>query len=375
MAAPFVYVPEASTSSSIPYSTGYPPAYYPTPQGGRSPFLPPSPLLYPSSPYLGPTDPASGSPNAFNPNNVLWPEDAPQYESAYTAGWAPLPPRQRTNSWHGAAPPPTSPFIPPKAPAFLTANSSYFTRGHKKANSWGHAAPSWANDASAYLHPGGAPQPSSQIHPSLNGDAPSPLFHFDLAPRAFLPLRLVRAHPPQSTPLGAADFREPAFHPPRTTLRILHPRLPFWPVDLAPPAPGVAIALGDVLVAVHRALHARIAPADWAALGAADAEAVTRAFTHRCRAEAVRSGVPPAQLRDKEVAERNEGVRRVDFLLGKTVFKGLVRAPGDPEGVSGRSGTGALVLLADWQNSANQFCAIAGTDGLRRPPPAIPDKF
>jgi hypothetical protein len=32
------------------------------------------------------------------------------------------------------------------------------------------------------------------------------------------------------------------------------------------------------------------------------------------------------------VEERKQGVKRVDFLLGQTVLKGLVRVPGDPEG-------------------------------------------
>jgi hypothetical protein len=89
------------------------------------------------------------------------------------------------------------------------------------------------------------------------------------------------------------------------------------------------ISLGDVLVSLHRAMHERISHADWETLTEEDAQIVTR---ERCRAEAIRSRVPPPQLRDREVAERNQGVKRVDFLLGKTVFKGLVRAPGDPEG-------------------------------------------
>ncbi|KAJ7430765.1 hypothetical protein B0H11DRAFT_2134345 [Mycena galericulata] len=339
MASPFVYVPEASGSTPQ-----YQNPYYTIPQGVASPFLPPSPLLYPSSPYLGPIDGArasSTSPNAFNPNSVLWPDAAPHYESAYTAGWIPLSPRQRTNSWQGPAPQPNSPFIPPTAPGFLHAQSSYFP-GHKKSNSWGNTAglPPWVTHANPYVNNGGAllsPQKPLLIHPFLNGDAPSPHFHFDLAPSAFMPLRLVSTNPPQSAVLGA-EIREAAFHPPLMTLRILHPRLPFWPIDFQLPAgagaaPGHPISLGDVLVVVHQALHQRITQADWATLGEADAQGVARAFTQRCRGEAVRSRVPPVQLRDREVAERNQGVKRVDFLLGKTIFKGLIRAPGDPEGV------------------------------------------
>ncbi|KAJ7778018.1 hypothetical protein DFH07DRAFT_911422 [Mycena maculata] len=332
MAAPFVYVPEASS----PPVTHNP--YYSTPQGGPSPFLPPSALL---SPYLGGSSgpcSASGSPN-FNANSVLWPENAPPYESSYTASWAPLSNRQRTTSWHGPAPTPNSPFLQPSAPPFLHTQSAYSPPGHRRSVSWGAAnappPPSWLNSANPYLTH--APQTPLQIHPWLNGDAPSPIFHFDLMPTQFAPLRLVHPNPPQTVVLGPAEIHEPAFHPPLTALRILHPRIPFWPIDLALPAELAAeaatpISLGDVLVALHRSLHERISQADWATLGNEDELAVTKAFTIRCRAEAVRSGVPPAHLRDKEVAERNQGVKRVDFLLGKTVFKGLVRAPGDPEG-------------------------------------------
>ncbi|KAF8142249.1 hypothetical protein K438DRAFT_1442646, partial [Mycena galopus ATCC 62051] len=172
-----------------------------------------------------------------------------------------------------------------------------------------------------------------QVHPFLNGDAPSPIFHFDLAPLQFAPIRLINpnVNPPQTAQLSAAEIREVAFDPPLTTVRILHPRIPFWPVDLALPATaqspgqGIPISLGDVLVALHRSLHVRISHADWATLAPADAELVTAAFTQRCRAEAVRSGVPRSQLRDREVKEREEGVKRVDFLCGRTAFKGLIR--------------------------------------------------
>ncbi|KAJ7652451.1 hypothetical protein DFH06DRAFT_995252 [Mycena polygramma] len=329
MAAPFVYVPEEAASA--PYSARYLNPYFASPQAGASPFLPPSLTLYPSSPYRGTTD-LPNTPNAFNPNSVFWPEDVAHYESPYAASWIPLQPRLHTNLWSTPAPPPGSPFLSPSAPAFLTAQSSYFRPGHKKANSWS-IAPSWLTDANPYATAGG-PQAAVHIHPFLNGDMPSPDFHFDLAPSAFFPMRRVSMYPPSGAPVGAAELREPAFHPPRFALRILHGRLPFWPIDLtlqanthAPP-----ITLADALVALHRAFHTRITHAEWAQLGREDEVAVTNAFTARCRMEALRSGAAPAQLRDREMAVRSQGVLRVDFLRGKTMFKGLVRAPGDPEG-------------------------------------------
>ncbi|KAJ7890313.1 hypothetical protein B0H13DRAFT_2341045 [Mycena leptocephala] len=293
MAAPFVYVPEADTST--PYTAPYHNPYYPTPQPGPSPFLPPSPsCTYPSSPYLRASD-LPGSPNAFNVNSILWPEDAPQYESQYAASWIPLEPRQRTNSWHGPALPPSSPFLAPTVPAFLRAQQPSFRPGHKKAKSWG-TAPSWVTNANPYLN-GGAAQPSVLIHPWLNGDTPS--LHFDC------PLRRVATAPPTSALVNDAELREPAAAP---------------------------ITLADVLVALHHALHTRITHADWATLGAEHEARVTQAFAARCRAFAARSGAGPVQLRDREVTVRNQGVKRIDFLLGKTVFKGLVHDPGDLEG-------------------------------------------
>ncbi|KAJ6559754.1 hypothetical protein B0H19DRAFT_944999 [Mycena capillaripes] len=324
MAAPFVFFHEADPST--PYSAPYHNPYYATPQGGPSPFLPPHPLPY-SSPYHGTTD----LPNTFDPNSVLWPESAAEHQSPYAPSWAPLQPRQRTISWHAPTAPPSSPFLAPTMPAFVANNPARPTH-RRQTRSWG-TAPSWVNNANPFLSAGG-PQAAMQIHPWLNGDAPSPSFHFDLAPAAFVPLRRVDTYPPTSALVGPADLREPAFHPPLFALRILHPRLPFWPVDLALPTGAHAppITLADVLVALHRALHTRINHADWATLGREDEAAVTRAFAARCRAEAVRSGAAPAHLRDREVAVRNQGVKRIDFLVGKTVFKGLVRAPGDPDG-------------------------------------------
>ncbi|KAJ7434958.1 hypothetical protein FB451DRAFT_1310528 [Mycena latifolia] len=330
MAAPFVYVPEASPS--LPHNP-----YYATPQGGPSPFLPPSAILYPSSPYLGSTGSGSapGTPENFNANSVLWPEMRPSTNQlTLRLGRRSLIAHARLRGTARRLPP--SPFLQPAAPpAFVHSQSAYFTPGHRRSASWGNATapppPSWLNAGNPYLN--SAPQTPLQIHPWLNGDTPSPVFHFDLAPGQFAPLRMVNANPPQSAVLGVAEISEPAFHPPLNALRILHPRIPFWPVDLALPeelagAVPPPISLGDVLVALHRSLHERISHADWAALSAEDEQAVTKAFVQRCRAEAVRSGVPPAHLRDREVTERNQGVKRVDFLLGKTVFKGLVRAPG-----------------------------------------------
>ncbi|KAJ6554985.1 hypothetical protein DFH09DRAFT_1166054 [Mycena vulgaris] len=154
--------------------------------------------------------------------------------------------------------------------------------------------------------------PQTQIHPWLNGHAPSTVFNFDFESKAFTPSHLVGTQS-VATVLSQTDYLAPAFYPGRTSLRILHPTIPFWPIDITPPV-GLSllppISFGDVL----------------------DQHAVAEAVTRRCRAEAVRSGVPEADLLDSEVTERNLGIKRLDFLQGKTVFKGLVYVPGDPDG-------------------------------------------
>jgi hypothetical protein len=177
-----------------------------------------------------------------------------------------------------------------------------------------------------------APHPSPIVEhtsfpavlPWLHGHDPSPVFHFDLASVAFAPMFLSRSNPPQSSLVDQTEFHKSAFHPALNALRIVHPAMPFWPVDLNLPPWATSISFGDVLVGLHKRMHERITRSDWELLDEEEARAVTTAFTNRCRAEAVRSGVPPGQLHDREVETRNGGVKRVDFLLGKTVFKGLV---------------------------------------------------
>ncbi|KAJ7448845.1 hypothetical protein B0H11DRAFT_2332862 [Mycena galericulata] len=297
MAAPFVYVPEASPS--VPQTP-----IYSTPQAGQPPFLPPAALLYPSSQYSAPVrigiHSLMGAPFQSQTHDFVSSPSGAQFSfpSAHRTGFRAQPvsllhARAQTLAFMGCS--------WRVAPAFV-----------------GEQRQPVSSDRTADSAPGAS---------LAQRDAPSPIFHFDLAPLQFAPLRLVNANPPQTAVLRVAEIREPAFHPPLTSLRILHQCIPFWPIDLALPT-----ELGDVLLSLHRALHERISHADWETLAEEDAQAVTKAFTQRCRAEAIRSRVPPPHLRDREVAERNQGVKRVDFLLGKTVFKGLVRAPGDPEG-------------------------------------------
>ncbi|KAJ7636409.1 hypothetical protein FB45DRAFT_788608, partial [Roridomyces roridus] len=315
MTAPFVYLPLPQVSPTLPYNP-----YYAAPQNTISPFVPPS-SRFQASPYLvQPATAASpiSSPGDFNPRSVLWPEGA--FEAAYTT-----PSPRLTTFWQGI--PVSCLRLPPTPRLSTTAPTQVATVPVPPLDlPPATTAPTQTPSASS------APE---QIHPRLAGTAPSSTFFYDLSYSRFLPQRIFHPlpppHPPQYAMLSSRDFNEPAFHPPRTKLRLLFSRLPFWPVDLALPEAmpehvNIPISVGDVLVALHHALHARISATDYWTLGETDRRAVRDAFAQRCRAEAVRSGVPPTQLYDVEKREKAQGLRKVDFLCGKTVFTGLVKA-------------------------------------------------
>jgi hypothetical protein len=115
-------------------------------------------------------------------------------------------------------------------------------------------------------------------------------------------------------------------------MRILCDVIPQWPIELectpyeihgehlsipsvneeVPP-----ISFGDVLLAIHRALHKQISRLDWERLTPSEEIAIANAYTRRCSIPSVSQ------------SETNQGVKRVDFLLDRFIFRGLIRAPGE----------------------------------------------
>ncbi|KAJ7783409.1 hypothetical protein B0H14DRAFT_2959608 [Mycena olivaceomarginata] len=161
------------------------------------------------------------------------------------------------------------------------------------------------------------PEPT-KIHPWLQPELPS-FIHFDLATTAFAPLCRTRDEPAHRV-LNTAEFRESAFRPPRTALRIVHPHIPFWPIDLAVPVGAAAdscspITIGDVLANIYRAMHTRVTSEEWAFLDEEKQPAVTQAFAARCHAEA-----------------KHDYAQEVAIRM-KVFFKGLMSVPTDPPGL------------------------------------------
>ncbi|KAG8217036.1 hypothetical protein J3R82DRAFT_7352 [Butyriboletus roseoflavus] len=282
MSGPYIYTP--------PYVLT-PLAFEPTPYLGygtytqRSPFIPPA-SLYPSSPF----PPASPRLRPATPQGV-------RFDEPY---WNP-PSRARRPSWHGGMPP--SPFLStPPSPGNTRRRS--FGGGYRP---WESATP-WSGAS-----------PHFQIHPLLNGEAPRMEFYFDLASPSFTPL-LWAGHG-QSALISGDDLREPATYPSIPQMRISHDAIPQWPIDLAfhydgytAPTTSSSITLGDVLYMIHSSLHRQITHQDWAQLSASEETAITRAYTRRYRS------VPSSAQ-----VEASQGVKRIDYMLDRHVFRGLIR--------------------------------------------------
>ena len=315
MSSPYVYAPDPNSHYSNNYH--HTPYYYHTPRA-HTPFLPPSPRSMPGSPHhttaLPPVTPNS-------PHHIPFPTSG--YDPDVNYG--PWDIRERRPSWHS-----------PRSAELLHPNYPPFQGPYGRRHSFGNA--SYQPPPQPQFSPWSASSytpfsPQLVINPWINAAAPRQDFFFDLAPAAFTPLRLFG--PGQSGFLSAEEMQEPATHPPLTRLRIICDVIPNWPIDLefrqqnttpyspyspnqfayqqqqAPPPP---ISLADVLIAVHQAMHRRITHDDWAKLNRHDSRAVTKAYMKRC---------------GMSEYEKSQGVKRVDFLLGRTRMVGLVRDTAD----------------------------------------------
>jgi len=314
MSSSFVYTPQINYRNS-PYLA----PYY---QQASSPFIPE--LSLSNSPYTRnaslPPSPNPGyvplaSPYTSN-NQIPFPGSSDAY----------FPPdpwtRDRRPSWHGDGP------ATEASTAWLNGPLSGYQR--QRTRSFG-ASPFqqpvelegyWppASPYSPYLSPPLLPQIT--IHPWLNAEVPRSDFFFNLSLPQFAPMRYIGNN--QTILLTNEDLAQPATHPPIYQLDMQCDLIPQWPISLQYnanpyrsankyPTAAPPITLGDVLSAIHNSLHLGIRQYDWAGLSPEQERAVSRAYTKRVKALGSTTMI------------RNEGVRRVDYLLGKVWFRGLAR--------------------------------------------------
>ena len=288
--SPFV-PPGVISPYPSPYGTPYT-----TPAAVSVP-LPPSPdpnsAPLPTYPTFVPF-PATGDPTAYNPYVSTWQRERrsswngqiqPSSPYMYTPFRA-TPVRQRTRSF---ADPDTAPFSPP-------TNSPYIPYAYQAA-----------------------PAVEPILHPYLDGSIPRHDIAFDLGMPQFRPMRLVGNN--QFWPLHPDELNQTATHPQIYKITVSCDYwIPDWPIHLdfrsndpyntnVPP-----IKLGDVLCAIHAALQKRISQQDWARLNHDLEYNVTKAYTKRCKA-----------MGRGQLTTRNQGVKQLDFLLGRTRFRGLLK--------------------------------------------------
>ena len=211
---------------------------------------------------------------------------------------------------------------------------------HRRSSDSNLAGPAWAAAAaypmytSPWMCPAAA-QPSHQLHPLLDGARRGGAsIAFDLSLHDFRVHRLSASGQPTGTGLSADELAQPATHPGIKKMTITCDMIPQWPLTIEQERDrggfltipfttrdDVPITLGDVLGKLHRHLQERITQVDWKRLRPSEEVAISKAYTRRCRTYA-----------SVEHLERNQGVRRVDYLLEKNMFVGLVPASSSQDG-------------------------------------------
>ncbi|KAJ6534139.1 hypothetical protein B0H19DRAFT_900809, partial [Mycena capillaripes] len=116
--------------------------------------------------------------------------------------------------------------------------------------------------------------------------------------------------------LSSAGFLEPAVYPPQpTSISLVTPHLPWTIIVPASTSNATYVTVADVLNAIYQTLRANATSAEYEALRTDKLmRRVAHSYTQRC--ERLRGQRGYAQ-------EKNEGLKRVDFLMGYTHFQGI----------------------------------------------------
>ena len=206
-----------------------------------------------------------------------------------------------------------SPYIPNSLPASPDHDNAAFPGFNQQPlvgqDSFWRASPSY-HTLSPFIS-----SPRLQIHPYLNGESTHGHLVFDLSLPTFSPM--LRVGPGHAAILSEEVLNQPATHPPITRLELICDRIPQWPINLGhntlSPGSLPPIRVGDILWGVWQNLHAKIWQSDWDKLNMAEGTEVARAYTTRYR-----------NATSREMMVDAKGMGKVDFLLEKVWFKGLV---------------------------------------------------
>lgn len=167
--------------------------------------------------------------------------------------------------------------------------------------------------------------PRPQLHNLLNGEIIAQHLYINFAEAELVFKKRTGSGFHGLTTLGGYDLEQPATNPQMTRVRIVCDPIPQWPVDLQVLGTTLTphrrrrsalpyLTLEDVVYAVHASLHRKISHEEWGRLTVSQETEVARAYTRRFKSSS------------SEWASRQqqaEGVKRVDFLLKNTWFKGF----------------------------------------------------
>ena len=173
--------------------------------------------------------------------------------------------------------------------------------------------------------------PRPQLHNLINGDIIAPHLYINFVDADLVFRKRTGSGMFNHSRLSSYDLEQPAMHPQMTRVRIVCDMIPQWPVDLQVLGTSLSphrrrraalpyLTLEDLLHAVHASLHRKISHQEWGRLSTSQETDVARAYTRRYKS---------AGSDWSERQQQSEGVKRIDFLLKTTWFKGFTWL--DPE--------------------------------------------
>ncbi|KAF8625585.1 hypothetical protein AX15_005294 [Amanita polypyramis BW_CC] len=161
--------------------------------------------------------------------------------------------------------------------------------------------------------------PLPSVSATLNPRLSTPTTKYGNSPITSFDLTLDPANSPIAH-LPAAVLLEPATYPPSPCVVILHKRLP-WSIKLIPSNPSLGyVTLQDVLYGIVAFLKQPASKAEYGLIPTEQARSnVSSAYLRRCKAAY------------NSEAEQLAGLKRIDFLEGRTKFYGLTGTSKGPE--------------------------------------------
>ncbi|KAF7763691.1 hypothetical protein Agabi119p4_8228 [Agaricus bisporus var. burnettii] len=166
---------------------------------------------------------------------------------------------------------------------------------------------------------------SSASVPAVSTNCLHPVLMYSTLPRLDCDFRFSLSDPGQFVEsISKEVLHEPAVTPPVTELQLALPNLTRWPIKVVPTQStgrGVYyVSIGDVFNAIYSCLRVRLSPEDYKAY------AKCYPYPHIIKKKAHVAFYVRCRESSLYQQELNNGLRRVDLLMGRTRFRGLAQS-------------------------------------------------